>query len=487
MELGQGFYVLLGIIFFLGLMSLLGNIQLASFYRKKLTQLQEYERREQFNEDSPRYNKLMDEIISEYKKYRSQGIEQVNTQALMEHKVYQQQLPLLGILRLPVGVFERIIHQIPSWTIILGLLGTFTGLTMALFAMQHALLQLSSNPSAEMMTISTIITAISEPFKGMSFAFLTSIAGIGVAFFLHVFHSGLLAKMGLGPSYAHLKHLFLTRLENYLDHYVQLQVQSEKPKDHMERLLDRLVEKVRESFDQSVASFGQEIVKMTQKLEGSVQGLGQVIQQSQQFTEEFHQGTVQLQEFGQTLQSSISSFQTHEQQVAGRLEQLSKYIQSLQKELHQLSAKSLEGHKGLEKIVERSDQVIQQSMRKSEEMFKFFHQHNEEMQRRFQERFEEYQRQSQSNQEEWQYRYQEKSDQFSRAAEAFAHAIHHLEREWVQSLEKHLGRGPSHQQDRELREVIRELEGIHHVLEREFQFLHRFSQEMTPVVRERRY
>lgn len=452
MELGQGFYLFSGLILLLGLVSLVGNIQLVSFYRHKLAQLQAYEGKVTTDEVTSSYNRLMDEIINEYKLFRSQGIEQINTQALIEHKVYQQHLSLLGILRLPVGVFERIIYQIPSWTIILGLLGTFIGLTLALFAMQSTLFQFSTSSSTEIVSISTIIQAISEPFKGMSFAFLTSIAGIGVAFLIHVTHSGILSKLGLGSSYVHLKQLFFTRLESYLDHHVQLQVQTSKPQDYIERLLDRLVEKVKESFEQSVANFGNEIVLMTNKLEESVQGLREVIDNSAKFTAEFHQGTGELSAFGQTIKTAISTFQGNEQLVAGRIEQLTTHMKNWQRELQQLSSKNIEGQKSLERLVERSDQVIQQSLRKSEEMFRYFHELNEEVSRRFSERFDEYQRQNQAMQEDLHYR---------------------LEQSF---RNQHAG------QDRELRELIRGIEGIAHLLEREFQILHRFAGEMTHIL-----
>jgi hypothetical protein len=497
MEFGNSYYILLGIIVFIGFVGMIGNIQLAAFYRYWLQEVKNYEQRTEFGSQA-NSNHLVQGMIDEYSRHRLDGIEMINTQAIIEQKVYSRQFALFGIFRLPVGVVERIIQQIPSWSIIVGLLGTFTGLTLALFAMQGTLLQLGSSTGAEVISVSTIVSAIAAPFKGMSFAFITSIAGIGMAFFLQVLHSGLFAKLGFGPSFIQLKHLFLTHCESFLDHHVQQVVLKQKPKDSLERVLDRLVEKVKESFDQSVASFGGEIIKMTQKLEGSLVGLEKVVEQSMAFTEHFHQGTSQLTQFGKVLQISIDKFQQHEEQVASRIEQLSKQIQLLQQELKQLTSKSTEGHQTLQKVVERSDQVIQQSLRKSEEMFQFFQSQSEEIQRRFQERFEEHQRFSKQNQEEWHYRNQEKNDQFSRAAESFGQAVQHLERQWEdglerfkrevsaqwgQLLEKYFGRQHGQNtQEKELREMVRELEMIQHLLEREFQNMHRFSNDVSQIL-----
>jgi hypothetical protein len=497
MEFGNSFYILLGIILFIGFVGMIGNIQLAAFYRYWLKQLKEYERKSEFHLQSDS-NHLIQEMVDEYTRHRSEGIEFMNTQAIIEQSVYSRQFNLFGFFRLPIGVVERIVQQLPSWTIILGLLGTFSGLTMALFAMQGTLLQLGADSGAEVISVSTIVASIAEPFKGMSFAFITSIAGIGMAFLLNVLHSGLLSKLGLGPSSSQSKQLFLTRCESFLDHHVQQIVQKQKPKDSMERLLDRLVEKVKESFDQSVSSFGHEVIKMTQKLEGSLIGLEKVVEQSVSFTEQFHQGTSQLGEFGKVLQVTIEKFQHHEEQVAGRIEQLSQQLKILQQELKQLTTKSTEGHQSLQKVVERSDQMLQQSMRKSEEMFKFFQSQSEEMQRRIHERFEEQQRINKQNQDEWQYRYQEKNDQFSRAAESFGQAVQNLERQWEdglerfkrdaagqwgQILEKYFGRQQGHNQtERELKEMVRELENIQHLLDREFQSMHRFSNDISQIL-----
>jgi len=496
-EFGTTFYLLLGAILCIGLIGLIGNLQLARFYEKWVKRVRELEKKKTYPQDKESEN-LLEAMTGEYIEYRSEGIEHINTQAIIEKHVFQEQIRLGGLFHLPIGVVEKIVTQLPSWCVIIGLLGTFSGLTMALFAMQETLLQLGGqNSGSEVISISTIVTAISEPFKGMSYAFITSIAGIGVSFILHLLHSGLFSKIGIGPSYSQQKQLFLTKCESFLDHQVQQMVQNQKPKDSLERVLDRLVDKVKESFDHSVERFGDEILKMTKNLEGSIIGLGQVVEQSKSFTEQFNEGTSKLSQFGQVLENSISSFQQHESQVASRLAELVKQIQSLQQELKQLTNRSTEGHQALQKMMERSDQLIQQATRKNEEVYQFFHQQMEESQRRFHERFIEHERNSKLNQEEWTYKYQEKNDQFSRAAESFGQAVQQLERQsaegmerfkrevvnqWAQLLDKYFGRQYSHSQDTELREIVRGLEMILHLLDREFQQIHRFSNETHQIL-----
>lgn len=497
MEFPTAFYVILGVIGVIGFVGFVGNIQLANNYQRWLQTLSDYETRTSYDEGANQ-QELIQNMVSEYINHRSEGIEFVNTQAIVEKKLYQQEMNLLGIFRLPIGVVERVLQHLPSWSIIVGLLGTFSGLTLALFAMQGTLLQLGTDTGAEIMTVSTIVAAIAEPFRGMSFAFITSIAGIGMAFMLHVLHSGFFSKVGIGPSYTQLKNLFLTRAESFLDHQVQNAVQKEKPKDSLERVLDRLVEKVKQSFDESVKDFGQEIIRMVNQLEQNLGGIERVVEQSAQFTASFEQGTQQLTQFGKVLEANINKFKKHEEQVAGQMAQLSKNMTAVGQSFKQLTDKNDHTHQALERVIERSDQLTQQIIRKNEEMNQFYQQHLEEVGRRFQESMGEQQRQYQQNQDEWFYRYQEKNDQFSRAAESFGQAVNHLERQWDDGLErfkrdlsgqmnqlfdKYFSR-QSHggHQDREMRELIRELEMIQHLLEREFQSIHRFSQDTQHIL-----
>ncbi|WP_202078562.1 hypothetical protein [Caldalkalibacillus salinus] len=499
MELSQGLIWLLGLIGVIGVIAVIGNIQLYVFYRKRLKELGHFESSQSLEtQQVPGHMGIIQAIVNEYTTYRSKGIEWMNSQALVEKNVLNQPILFLGVCRLPVGVLERIVLQVPSWVMILGLLGTFSGLTMALFAMQNTLLQIGTDTGEEMISVATIVAAIAEPFRGMSMAFVTSIAGIGTAFVLHVLQSGFLSRLGIGPSFIQEKDTFFIRCESFLDHEVQHYVQQSKPKDSLEKILDRLAQKVQESFAQSVAAFGDEMLTLTQKLDDNVTELQTLITDSKQFTNEFHQGTGALTEFGQVLKDTIGQFQHNESQVAGRTEQLAKQIQQLNQEIKQWTTKSADGQLAFQKMIDRSEQLIQQSFRQSEEMFQAFRQQQEHMQHQFAEKLATQQRELSQTQDEWFYRYQEKNDQFSRAAESFGQAVTHLERQWQDGLErfkrdvssqwgqlldKYFGRQMGHNtQDQELREVLRALESINLLLEREFENIYRFSQDANQVL-----
>lgn len=508
MEFSSSFYAVIVVILALGLVGMIGNIQLAVYYRKWLGQLSDLEVQpaylDSFLSDSdlmgrqPRKN-LVEDISAEYMHHRSKGIELINTQAIVEDKLHAQHLRLFGLIRLPVHVLESFVRQIPSWSVILGLLGTFSGLTIALFDMQGTLLTLGSGSGEEIMTVSAIVAAIASPFQGMSFAFLTSITGIGVSFMLHVLYSGLLSSIGLGPSFPQLKNQFLTKTEGFLDHQVQDLVQQNKPKDSLEKVMDRLVDKVKESFDQSVHKFGEKMVRLIGQLEKNSAGLENVLQQTGAFSDVFATGSEHLRAFAQVLEKHMRQAEDKEKQLATQVKSLSTTLTKLSQEFKQMSSKNEDSRQALQKVVERSDQYVEQMNRKSEESFKFLQSHIEDVQRRFQEMFEDERRQFQQQQDEWGFRYQEKNDQFSRAAESFGQAVQHLERQWTDGLERfkrdqssHMnqmldkvlnqGNGQHHSSDREWREVFRGLEHIEHTLERELQTQQRVQQDIQHIL-----
>lgn len=496
MSLDHWLLVMISVILAIGALGMIGNIQLANFYRAALRLLHRYEQKTEYKtKDS---DDLLQHISQEYAQHRLRGIEAVNTQAIIEKHVYAKEIRLLGLLRFPLSVVERLMQQFPSWVIILGLLGTFTGLTLALFSMQNTLLQFGHDTGGEMIRISTIVAAIAEPFKGMSVAFLTSIAGIGSAFILYLLQSGFLAKLGIGPNYLQYKQQFLTRCEAWLDHQVQLYVQEQKPKDTLERILDRFADKVKLSFTESVASFGKEILHLTERLNASIEGLENVVLQSGKLTTAFAEGTGKLTEFGHKLEHAMQQLFSHETQVAQRVHDVGKQLQLLQQEIKTWSQKSSDGQANLQRVVERSDQLLQQYSRKTEEWLQWHKQQGEELMRTVYDQLEEQGRRNAQQQEELFYRFQEKNDQYSRAAESFGQAVAHLERQWEDGLERFKREAAnqwaqvlerafqrqqqSHGGEKEMRDIARGLEAILHLLEREFEHLYRFAQEANQIL-----
>lgn len=162
------------------------------------------------------------------------GQQNANTQILIDSYFYKQPIRIFGLFRIPIGNTSRLLSLLPSFTVILVVLGTFIGLTESIFSMQHALLNMGR--SGTQVTADTILSTIASPFKGISLAFITSIAGIGASLILNLIQGGFLSK---GKSLTYIIERFLTEFEAFLDHTVQMEMKQEKPSDPFEKILNR--------------------------------------------------------------------------------------------------------------------------------------------------------------------------------------------------------------------------------------------------------
>jgi len=122
----------------------------------------------------------------------------VNTQAIIEHNI---QSDLGGLL-----AGERFVKAATGLTIILGLLGTFTGLTMSI----GKLATLVSGSTAGVADITESLTkGLTQALSGMSLAFATSLFGIASAI--------VMTLAGVFFNVADRRTAFTVQLEDYLD------------------------------------------------------------------------------------------------------------------------------------------------------------------------------------------------------------------------------------------------------------------------------
>lgn len=490
--------IFIGLILFLGFCSVIGNVQLYYFYRHlgdEVDELQGIDQSQDWSKWTRNTSKGLLQVMERYLHFRSSGVEWVNTQALMEEQLVQERIRFLGIFSLPVGVVERIVKQVPSWVMIMGLLGTFTGLTIALFSMQQTLFTFGTQ-SAELITVPMIIAAIAEPFQGMSLAFLTSITGVGTAFILYLLHSGFFGMLGIGPNFQQEKESFLSVFESFLDHDLQHFVQLQKPQDTWERILDRFADKVKDSFDQSVHQFGNSILRLTEGFEQQLGATKETMERVNQSVELFTHGTKEWYRFGSQLKDFSEQLQASEEQVAHQIGQLNTHLNTMQHEIQVWIERLHTGQTETKKILERSDQVLQLITKKHEEIFQNAKRQMEEALRHQASSLEEVLRREGSKQEEWHYRFQEKQDQMSRAAESFGQAVVHLQRVFEEGLER-MKRDSQQQlqvlverfvqrnqsgQGQEWRELSREIAQVYHLLERELHGMQRNIQEGNQVL-----
>jgi len=138
------------------------------------------------------------QIAREVQQAAAQHSGDVNTQAIIEHNIQSDMGGLLA--------GERFVKAATGLTIILGLLGTFTGLTMSI----GKLATLVSGSTAGVADITESLTkGLTQALSGMSLAFATSLFGIASAI--------VMTLAGVFFNVADRRTAFTVQLEDYLD------------------------------------------------------------------------------------------------------------------------------------------------------------------------------------------------------------------------------------------------------------------------------
>lgn len=178
-------WVVIGTIIILLVTGLVLAIRMKSYYDKLLKDLQNKEDSRDFT------NKEISTIVEKYKDSASKGTENINTEALIERNL--KSFVMFG---------EKWTTILPSFFIALGLLGTFLGLTLAIFETRTALDSIDN--------INNFSTALQGPISSMSNAFWTSIFGVISSLILNA----------INVRTRNVKESFYNYLEDYLDNEV---------------------------------------------------------------------------------------------------------------------------------------------------------------------------------------------------------------------------------------------------------------------------
>jgi uncharacterized protein YoxC len=373
----------------------------------------------------------INKVIKEYETYKHLQHETINTISLVEKHFLKEPIRLFGFLKSPVGNVLKLQQLLPMTAIIFGILGTFIGLTIAMFSMQEILTTISS-PTNDV-TMNTIVSAIALPFQGMSLAFVTSIAGIGSSLILNLFQSGFLSG---GTSISYYKVSILAEAESLLDHAIASKIKDDKPKDLMEKLLDRFSNKVQQAFQDSVSNFGDKMIDLTDELRGVTSQIRDMMTQQDKAIETFSNSSNLLKEFGNELSTSINSLMNVRDGVDSELQSLQKAIKGLEKQLQGSIEKQETGQRRFEQMLLRSDQLLKDSSSKTAEISQLFLKGLEDQMSRAYDKQEEMERRLYQKQDEMTYAFQDKHSQYSHAAQDFASSVHQLEKAWNDVVER---------------------------------------------------
>jgi hypothetical protein len=126
--------------------------------------------------DRPFSNRVLNRIFDDAREHRLRQGSEANVQAIVEHHFHNE---LGGLL-----LGERFIRASIGLVIILGLVGTFTGLTLSV---GRLVTMIAEDPSRGADVLDVVTSGLTHALAGMSVAFSASLFGIGSAIVLTVF------------------------------------------------------------------------------------------------------------------------------------------------------------------------------------------------------------------------------------------------------------------------------------------------------------
>jgi MotA/TolQ/ExbB proton channel family len=206
---------------------------------------------------------LLSAIVRKVQAAVSRGVSEVNVQAIIDECMHRRvRWLLLG---------ERYVKALTGLVIILGLVGTFYGLSSSIGRLT-ALLSSSSSDISEL--TSALTSGLSQTLQGMSVAFLCSLAGIVSAV--------ILTLVGVFLSVPESRLALSVQIESYVDHAVipaLLGPQGAPLAGAAALASDARIERAVSSFGASV----QQLAQVVQQFEGALGTLATNTRDFQQF------------------------------------------------------------------------------------------------------------------------------------------------------------------------------------------------------------
>jgi hypothetical protein len=165
---------------------------------------------ERHAEPSPRFTEpVLDRIVRDVEARVSQSAE-ANTQAVIEDAFQSELKPLL--------VAERFVRAATGLVLVLGLLGTFYGLTLSIGKLAHLV---SADTAAVGDVAQTLTYGLTQALAGMAVAFSNSLLGVAAAVVLTV--------LGVVNNVTDRRTALMVRVETFVDRL--LPVRSAAPDD----------------------------------------------------------------------------------------------------------------------------------------------------------------------------------------------------------------------------------------------------------------
>jgi len=218
--------------------------------------------------------------------------------------------------------------------VVLGLLGTFYGLTMSVGRLVE-LLGTSGN-SDILVSMDSVVTGLISSVRGMAVAFSTSLAGVGGSIVITV--------LGIVINIEESRQSLMVQLEDYLDNTVEQELLPKKESE-----LSRISKVIESSFDgfssrvedilrSTVLDFSDKLAAASSNIENSARCLDETIIKFEKALSVFSSNTRDFSEFNHNLRGNIERMDVAFINLRESIAETSKNIASNQEAMNSFSA-----------------------------------------------------------------------------------------------------------------------------------------------------
>lgn len=278
---------------------LIGSFFISLFYKKMLIELIGRKK----GDDIDFKDKTLSSIYEDFTDSVKLGVEDINTEVIIERN-----LPVY------VAKGEWALNYFVSVATILGLFGTFWGLTGAIKQLKDVLVDIAQ--------FEQFIEGIKPPMANMATAFITSIMGIIGSILMNMF------SLIPGVSYKNYREQFYSEVENLLDNeaiasfkqnYSEVLVNfTTKVEDSMKYMTDR----VTQTFEAGIDKFAEKINGVSFDLTESAKVLTNVINKLENSVNTFNKPVLSFKE-------SVDSFRLYYEGLDTKIRDIDKIVEKL--------------------------------------------------------------------------------------------------------------------------------------------------------------
>lgn len=237
-------------------------------------------------------NKTLNRIIEDYKVSAKRNKRDINTQAIIEKHFDSDMRKALAL--------ERFVNKSVSLMIILGLVGTFFGLTMSIADLVTVI---QSHASTAITESENLARGLMDSLTGMSVAFSTSLFGISASIVMTIMNTAL--------NITHERVTAMVKMEEYLDNILAKSVLENIIVDAQGNVvavgssIDKFSNILEDSFKDITDALSVRLTKVTDEMAGTAEMIQGSVLKFEDALKDFSDNVRDFKEFNHHLKDNI--------------------------------------------------------------------------------------------------------------------------------------------------------------------------------------